>query len=33
MDYIYEKSPTVYRIVIIGDSVASGLSRTEGRVP
>jgi len=29
MDYIYEKSPTVYRIVIIGDSVASGLSRME----
>jgi lysophospholipase L1-like esterase len=28
-DYSYEKSPTTYRIVIIGDSVASGLSRTE----
>jgi lysophospholipase L1-like esterase len=33
-DYSYEKSPTTYRIVIIGDSVASGLSRTTkfGRV-
>ena len=28
-DYAYAKSPTTYRIVIIGDSVASGLSRTE----
>ena len=28
-DYPYEKSPTTYRIVIIGDSVAAGLSRTE----
>src|SRR4030095_8620034 len=27
-DHTYEKSPTTYRIVIIGDSVASGLSRT-----
>jgi lysophospholipase L1-like esterase len=33
-DYIYEKGPAVYRIVVIGDSVASGLSRTEkfGRI-
>src|SRR5215471_1749141 len=33
-DYPYEKSPTTYRIVIIGDSVASGLSKTTkfGRV-
>jgi lysophospholipase L1-like esterase len=33
-DYSYEKSPTTYRIVIIGDSVASGLSKTTkfGRV-
>jgi lysophospholipase L1-like esterase len=33
-DHTYEKSPTTYRIVIIGDSVASGLSRTTkfGRV-
>jgi lysophospholipase L1-like esterase len=29
MDYTYEKSPALYRIVIIGDSVATGLSRTE----
>jgi hypothetical protein len=29
MDYAYEKSPALYRIVIIGDSVAAGLSRTE----
>jgi hypothetical protein len=28
-DYAYEKSPAVYRLVIIGDSVASGPSRTE----
>jgi len=28
-EYAYEKSPAMYRIVIIGDSVASGLSRTE----
>src|SRR5262249_51568771 len=28
-DHAYEKSPTLYRLVIIGDSVASGLSRTE----
>jgi hypothetical protein len=33
-DYPYEKSPTTYRLVIIGDSVASGLSKTTkfGRV-
>jgi len=29
MDYPYDKSPALYRIVIIGDSVAAGLSRTE----
>jgi len=28
-EYTYEKGPTIYRIVIIGDSVAAGLSRTE----
>ena len=28
-EYTYEKAPTIYRIVIIGDSVAAGLSRTE----
>jgi hypothetical protein len=28
-EYAYEKSPAIYRLVIIGDSVASGLSRTE----
>ena len=29
MDYPYDKSPASYRIVIIGDSVAAGLSKTE----
>ena len=28
-EYPYEKGPTIYRIVIIGDSVAAGLSKTE----
>src|SRR5262245_2570278 len=33
-EYTYEKDPAIYRVVIIGDSVASGLSRTEkfGRI-
>ena len=29
VDHAYEKRPALYRLVIIGDSVAAGLSRTE----